>query len=66
MNATSEFPCTLIDVDEVARRLGCSTRTVFRMAATGEFPAGLRLRGLRRWKASDVDAAIEKLSRSAR
>lgn len=62
MSHTSEFPATLIDVHEVARRLDVSARTVFRMAASGEIPAGFRVRNLRRWRSKDVDEAIARMA----
>ncbi|WP_165071854.1 helix-turn-helix transcriptional regulator [Paludisphaera rhizosphaerae] len=67
MNAVSEFPSALLTVEQVAERLSVSTRTVFRMAASGEFPSGFRVRNLRRWRSKDVDEAIARMaSRPAR
>ena len=39
----------LLDVQEVARMLGCSTRHVCRLADTGRMPSPLRLGALVRW-----------------
>lgn len=59
MSVPSEFDTLLTD-REVAARLGCSSRTVRRLSASGELP-GFRLRNLRRWRASDVAAYLETL-----
>lgn len=52
----------LLDVRQVADRLGCSTRTVRRLADSGELPAGFKMRALRRWLASDVAAYVERIA----
>jgi excisionase family DNA binding protein len=44
----------LIWKDELARRLGCSTRTVDRMVQRGELPASIRLRGGSAWRVGSV------------
>lgn len=48
----------LIDARAAGRVLGCSWRTVYRLADAGKIPAGLKLGALRRWDASDLDAFI--------
>ena len=48
----------LIDAREVARRLGCSWRTVYRHADMGRIPSGLKLGALRRWDAAELDEFI--------
>ena len=45
----------LLDVDEVAALLSCSTRTVRRMADSGQMPRPLKLASLRRWRRSDIE-----------
>lgn len=64
MSVPSDFDA-LLSVDEVAARLGCSTRTVRRLAASGELAPGFRLRSLRRWRASDVDEYLSRLGAPA-
>lgn len=47
---------------EVAARLSCSVRTVWRLVAAGRFPAPVRYnRKLVRWKEGEVDAYLESL-----
>lgn len=58
MNTNVESSRRLIDCHEVARRLGCSWRTVYRLADTGRIPWGLKLGSLRRWDAAEIDAFI--------
>jgi predicted DNA-binding transcriptional regulator AlpA len=48
----------LIDAREVGRMLGCSWRTVYRLADRGAFPAGIKLSALRRWDSAELDAFI--------
>jgi len=48
----------LIDTKEVGRRLGCSWRTVLRLADAGKIPFGVKLGALRRWDAVELDAFI--------
>ena len=47
-----------IDAKEVGRMLGCSWRTVYRLADRGAIPAGHKLGSLRRWDAAEIDAFI--------
>jgi excisionase family DNA binding protein len=49
----------LIDCKEVGRLLGCSWRTVLRLADSGKIPWGLKLGSLRRWDAATIDEFIE-------
>src|SRR4051812_33816433 len=48
----------LIDAKETGRKLGCSWRTVLRLADSGRIPAGYKLGALRRWDAAELDAFI--------
>lgn len=48
----------LIDAKETARLLGCSWRTVLRLADSGRIPWGIKLGALRRWDASELDQFI--------
>jgi predicted DNA-binding transcriptional regulator AlpA len=55
---TSPTPRRLIDARETGRLLGCSWRTVLRLADRGAIPAGAKLGALRRWDASEIEAFI--------
>jgi excisionase family DNA binding protein len=48
----------LLDVKEVARLLGCSTRHVRRLADHGQLPPPVKLGALVRWRRSDIDSWI--------
>jgi excisionase family DNA binding protein len=48
----------LIDAKQVARLLGCSWRTVLRLADAGKIPWGVKLGGLRRWDVEEIEAFI--------
>jgi excisionase family DNA binding protein len=48
----------LITAPELAQMLGCSVRTVIRLAARGMLPPGLKLGRLRRWNVTDVEAYV--------
>ena len=47
--------CELIDIDNLATRLGCSTRHVRRLAAGGRIPRPIKLGALLRWLKTDID-----------
>jgi predicted DNA-binding transcriptional regulator AlpA len=48
----------LIDASQLARMLGCSSRTVFRLADGGKIPWGIKLGGLRRWDVVEIEAFL--------
>jgi excisionase family DNA binding protein len=48
----------LIDAREAGRMLGCSWRTVYRLADRGAIPQGVKLGALRRWDATEIDRHI--------
>jgi excisionase family DNA binding protein len=53
----------MIDVREVAKILGISTRSVWRLVAKGELPPPIRFGRTVRWRTVDIDRCIEdKLS----
>ncbi|MCE9629458.1 MAG: helix-turn-helix domain-containing protein [Planctomycetia bacterium] len=52
---TDKAPSPLIDVNEFASKLACSTKHVRRMADNGRCPPPIRLGGLRRWNRKAVD-----------
>jgi len=56
--STPDAPRVLLDSKEVARRLGCSWRTVYRLADAGEMPFGVKLGALRRWDSAEIDRFI--------
>jgi excisionase family DNA binding protein len=48
----------LIDAKQAGQKLGCSWRTVYRLADRGVIPAGFKLGALRRWDSAELDAFI--------
>ncbi len=46
------------DAKAVGRLLGCSWRTVYRLADGGKIPSGCKLGALRRWDLSEIEAFI--------
>jgi predicted DNA-binding transcriptional regulator AlpA len=48
----------LLDAKQVGARLGCSWRTVLRLADRGAMPRGLKLGALRRWDADQLELWI--------
>lgn len=48
----------LLDVATVSEMLGCSTRTVYRLADGGKMPAPLKLGTLVRWSKATVEEWI--------
>ena len=57
-SGATHAPRRLIDAKEAGRLLGCSWRTVLRLADRGTIPAGVKLGGLRRWDATLLDDFI--------
>ena len=45
----------LIDVGQLARLLGVSTRTLWRHVSAGKAPQPVRLGGCTRWRRDDID-----------
>jgi excisionase family DNA binding protein len=56
--AASAAARRLLDAKEVGARLGCSWRTVLRLADRGAMPPGVKLGALRRWDADQLEAWI--------
>jgi prophage regulatory protein len=50
---------SMIDVREVASILSISTRSVWRLVATGELPQPVRFGRSARWRLADIEAWIE-------
>ena len=48
----------MLDCKQVASRLGCSWRTVLRLADAGEMPPGCKIGALRRWDADEIERWI--------
>jgi predicted DNA-binding transcriptional regulator AlpA len=46
------------DAKAVGQALGCSWRTVYRLADAGKIPSGCKLGALRRWDLSEIEAFI--------
>jgi excisionase family DNA binding protein len=45
---------TLLDVKKVSQLLGCSARSVFRLADSGRMPGRVKVGSLVRWRESDL------------
>lgn len=57
--------CQLVRVGEVARLLAVHPRTVWRLAATGEIPAPIRLGAkAMRWRLRDIGEHLDALAAS--
>jgi excisionase family DNA binding protein len=54
-----------LTVAQVARRLGISEATLFRMLSRGDAPPSYRIGGRRYWRESDVLAWLETRCREA-
>lgn len=53
-------PTSLLDVDAVAKMLGCSTRHVRRMADYGAMPRPVKLGRLIRWRRVELDRWLDQ------
>lgn len=58
MDTRTSPPQRLIDARRTAEKLGCSWRTVLRLADAGKIPFGVKLGSLRRWNEADLDTFI--------
>jgi len=58
-DTVAEHGPLLITAPQLARRLNCSTRTIYRLAASGRMPKPVRLGALVRWRRSTIDAWID-------
>lgn len=56
MNTTRQ----LLSDKEAAVLLGCARSSIWRWAAEGTIPKPLRIRGLSRWRQSDIDGVISR------
>ena len=57
----SEKPETLICLKTVARRLSLSTRAVYRLIASDDFPRPVKVGGATRFYQSDLDTYLIRL-----
>jgi excisionase family DNA binding protein len=48
----------LLDVRQVAAKLGCSTRSVYRLADAGKMPSPVKLLSLSRWRRDELNEWI--------
>lgn len=58
IESISAAPRRLVSAKEAGAILGCSWRTVLRLADAGKIPVGFKLGSLRRWDAADLDEFI--------
>ena len=54
-------PAVLLRVDEVARMLGISVRTVCRLVSPDELAAPVSIGRCKRWHRSDIEAFVSSL-----
>ncbi len=55
----AESSVQLLNVNQVAEVLGCSSRHIYRLSDAGRMPAPLRLGSLVRWSRSAIDAWVQ-------
>ena len=55
----------LLTVNELGAALGLSTRSVWRLSATGDLPPPLKIGGSARWRKCTVDAWLAQEERAA-
>jgi excisionase family DNA binding protein len=60
MEGESHPPKRLIGVQQVAERLGCSTRHVWRILSAGLLPRPVKVGHLVRWSSTAIDEWIGK------
>lgn len=49
----------LLTVDDVARLMACSSRSVYRLSDAGRIPRPMKIGGLVRWSATEVETWIK-------
>jgi len=57
-NAGPDVPPVMLTVEQVARMLNCSTRTVYRLNSAGRMPRPVRLGALVRWRRAAIEQWI--------
>lgn len=65
-NAIQGVGVQLLDVRAVAALLGCSPRTVYRLADSGRMPANVKLGALVRWNRAALEEWVSAGCPSAR
>lgn len=55
-NPTQGNRAGLLTVDDVARLMACSSRSVYRLSDAGRMPRPLKICGMVRWSAAAIDA----------
>jgi excisionase family DNA binding protein len=58
-NSNGGSPSLLITLDELARMMGVSKRTIARRSADGSIPRPVRIGGATRWRRHEVEAWID-------
>lgn len=58
VSTPAESPPKLLDVQAVAKMLGCSTRHVYRLSDGGKMPSPIKLGALVRWSKTAVESWI--------
>lgn len=48
----------MLNAKQVAERLGCNWRTIYRLADIGDMPMGVKIGGLRRWDSDELERWI--------
>jgi excisionase family DNA binding protein len=66
MTPATQVQAEMLDVGEVARLLGCSTRHVYRLSDRGAMPPPVKLGALVRWPRRSLEAWIANGCPSAR
>ena len=56
-------PALLLTVNEVARLLGISVRSVWRLASAGELPSPLSIGRSKRWERRSLEAFVQAKAR---
>jgi len=57
-DANPKLPPRLLDVDDVAAILRCSTRSVYRLVSSGRVPPPCRFGSMMRWTPASIEAWV--------
>ncbi len=66
VRAAPKSAAALLNVRDVAAMLGCSPRTVYRLADSGKIPPPMHLSSLVRWNRLEIERWIESGCRPVR
>ncbi|MFN3823583.1 MAG: helix-turn-helix transcriptional regulator [Pseudorhodobacter sp.] len=62
MSESSDIKTIYLTVEQVAKRFGCSTDSIWRWKRSGRFPAAVRVGpGCTRWRLSDIEEYESRL-----